>query len=87
MSKRVIEHEVKLETSVKIILAVLAFGVLAHAFTPAFGVKDALAEALEGKLSINLTGPVNIKGKLDLGGTVTCKGCLAATGRKKLIRR
>jgi len=87
MNKRVIEHEVKLEKSVKIILAALAFGVLAHAFTPAFGIKDALAEAIEGTLSINLKGPVKINGKLDLGGAVTCKGCKAPVGRKKLLRR
>lgn len=43
MTKRVIEHEVKLEKSVKIILAALAFGVLAHAFAPAFGVREASA--------------------------------------------
>ena len=43
MTKRVIEHEIKLEKSVKIILAALAFGVLAHAFAPAFSIKEAFA--------------------------------------------
>jgi hypothetical protein len=43
MTKRTIEHEVKLEKSVKIILAALAFGVLAHAFAPAFSINDAMA--------------------------------------------
>lgn len=43
MTKRVIEHEVKLEKSVKLILAVLAFGVLAHLFAPAFSIKEAFA--------------------------------------------
>lgn len=45
MTKRIIEHEIKLEKSVKIILAVLAFGVLAHAFAPAFGIKEANAQS------------------------------------------
>lgn len=48
MTKRVIEHEIKLEKSVKLILAVLAFGLLAHLFAPAFSVKDALAELSGG---------------------------------------
>lgn len=48
MTKRVIEHEIKLEKSVKLILAVIAFGVFAHLFAPAFSVKDALAELSGG---------------------------------------
>ena len=36
MTKRVIEHEIKLEKSVKIILGVLAFGVFLNAFAPVF---------------------------------------------------
>lgn len=63
MTKRVIEHEIKLEKSVKIILAALAFGVLAHVFSPAFSIKDALAE-LEGGLSYS---PFYIK--------LDCSGC------------
>ena len=44
MTKRVVEHEIKLEKSVKIILGVLALGVLLNAFAPAFSVKEAFAE-------------------------------------------
>ncbi len=44
MSDRKITHEVKLQKSVIIILAVLAVGVMANAFAPAFNVKDALAQ-------------------------------------------
>ena len=43
MTKRVVEHEIKLEKSVKIILGVLALGVLLNAFAPAFSVTDAFA--------------------------------------------
>ena len=59
MTKRVIEHEIKFEKSVKIILAALAFGMLAHAFTPAFNIKEALAA------SQHIGG----------AQTVYCKGC------------
>jgi len=43
MTKRVIEHEIKLQKSVIVILAVLAIGVCANAFAPAFEIKNALA--------------------------------------------
>ena len=43
MTKRVVEHEIKLEKSVKVILGVLALGVLLNAFAPAFSVTDAFA--------------------------------------------
>jgi len=44
MTKRVVEHKIKLEKSVKIILGVLAFGVFLNAFAPAFSVRNAFAE-------------------------------------------
>ncbi len=44
MNKRVVEHKIKLEKSVKIILGVLAFGVFLNAFAPAFDVRKAFAE-------------------------------------------
>ena len=43
MNKRVVEHEIKIEKSVKVILGVLALGVLLNAFAPAFDVRKALA--------------------------------------------
>jgi hypothetical protein len=43
MTKRVVEHEIKLEKSVKVILGVLALGVLLNAFAPVFSVREALA--------------------------------------------
>ena len=46
MTKRVVEHEIKLEKSVKIILGVLALGVLLNAFAPAFSVREAFADIL-----------------------------------------
>jgi hypothetical protein len=56
MLDRKITHEVKLQKSVIIILGVLAVGVMANAFAPAFSIKDALAQS----------------GSLDnLGGTIT----------------
>ena len=44
MTKRVVEHEIKLEKSVKIILGVLALGVLLNAFAPVFDVRDVFAD-------------------------------------------
>jgi len=44
MKDRVIEHKVKLEKSVKIILGVLAVGVFLNAFAPAFDVRKAFAQ-------------------------------------------
>ena len=44
MTNRKITHEVKLQKSVIVILAVLAIGVMANAFTPALNVKSALAD-------------------------------------------
>ena len=44
MTKRVVEHEIKLEKSVKVILGVLALGVFLNAFAPAFDVRKAFAE-------------------------------------------
>jgi len=54
---RTVKHEIKLERSVKIILAVFAFGIFLNAFaTPIaqemFGIKPALAESLSGWLDI-----------------------------------
>ena len=43
MTERVVEHKIKLEKSVKIILAVLAVGVFLNAFAPVFNVKKASA--------------------------------------------
>ena len=52
--KRIVTHEIKLEKSTKIILLVMALGILAHAFQFTAPIEDALAETLSGKLSINL---------------------------------
>ena len=46
MTKRVVEHEIKLEKSVKIILGVLALGVLLNAFAPVFSVREAFTGLL-----------------------------------------
>ena len=54
MTKRVIEHEIKLQKSVIVVLGILAIGVFANAFTPAFSVKEALAQSLGGSLDLNL---------------------------------
>ena len=43
MTKRVVEHKIKLEKSVIIILGVLAFGVFLNAFAPVFDVRKAFA--------------------------------------------
>jgi hypothetical protein len=64
MTKRVVEHEIKLEKSVKIILGVLALGVLLNAFAPAFSVTEAFAEWNSHRGS-SLGSPVYI----------SCSGC------------
>ena len=48
MNKRVVEHKIKLEKSVKIILGVLAFGVFLNAFAPVFDVREVFASELFG---------------------------------------
>ena len=48
MNKRVVEHKIKLEKSVKIILGVLAVGVFLNAFAPVFDVRKAFAEIRSG---------------------------------------
>ncbi len=55
MSDRKITHEVKLQKSVIIILGVLAVGVMANAFAPAFNVKDAMAQGLGGEFKVQLS--------------------------------
>ena len=59
MTKRVVEHEIKLEKSVKVILGVLALGVLLNAFAPAFSVRDAFARS--SYLGTDDLNPVFIK--------------------------
>jgi hypothetical protein len=57
MDKRVIEHKIKLEKSVKIILGVLAFGVFLNAFAPAFSVREAFAELYGGsQITVKVSG-------------------------------
>ena len=57
MTKRTVEHEIKLEKSVKVILGVLAFGVFLNAFAPAFDVRKAFAElSSEDHLNVYVTG-------------------------------
>ena len=46
MNKRVVEHKIKLEKSVKIILGVLAFGVFLNAFAPVLDVRKAFAASM-----------------------------------------
>ena len=53
MNKRIIEYEVKLGKSLKVILAVLAIGVLLNAFSPIMSAKSAFAE-LSANETLNL---------------------------------
>ena len=56
MNKRVVEHKIKLEKSVKIILGVLAFGVFLNAFAPAFDVRKAFALDYGDSISVDVSG-------------------------------
>ena len=60
MTKRVVEHKIKLEKSVKIILGVLAFGVFLNAFAPVFDVRNAFADRARLKERGSSTHPVHI---------------------------
>ena len=60
MSNKTIKHEVKLQKSVIVILAVLAIGVCANAFSPAFSIKEALADYESGSISVMLSGGVSL---------------------------
>jgi hypothetical protein len=48
MTNRTIKHEIKLQKSVVVILGLLAIGVCANAFAPAFSIKDAMAQLHSG---------------------------------------
>ena len=58
MTNRTIKYEVKLQTSVVVILGILAFGVFANAFAPAFAIKEALAASshLSGMITVDCLG-------------------------------
>ena len=61
MTKRVVEHEIKLEKSVKVILGVLALGVLLNAFAPAFDVREAFAQLTHNdNVNVKLSGNVTL---------------------------
>jgi|TARA_B110000503_G_C6754280_1_gene252848 hypothetical protein len=60
MSNKTITHEVKLQKSVIVILAIMAFGISAHIFVPAFTVKQALADYLSGDINVSLSGGVSL---------------------------
>ena len=65
MTNRVVEHEIKLEKSVKIILGILAFGVFLNAFAPVFDVRKAFALDSGDNLNVYVTD-----------GSISCRhGC------------
>ena len=62
--KKKVQHEIKLEKSVKVILGVLAIGILLNTFNHKdYGIKEALAELTGG----SYTNPLHIN--------LTCSGC------------
>ena len=62
MTNRTIKHEVKLPKSVIVILGMLAIGLFANAFSPAFSNKEAIAQnfGMENKLNTIALGINNI---------------------------
>ena len=60
MSNKTIKHEIKLQPSVIVILGLLALGVCANAFAPAFSIKEALAQTLGGSVSLYHRGSISI---------------------------
>jgi hypothetical protein len=60
MTKRIIEHKHTLDIKLTIILAVIAIGICANAFIPAFTIKDALADWIDGSMSITVSGGLSV---------------------------
>ena len=58
MTNRTIKHEIKLQKSVIVILGILAVGVFANAFAPAFTIKDAMAQMLGGSFNLTHSGTI-----------------------------
>ena len=63
MSKETITHEIKLQPALLVILGVMAFGILVIAFPNASPIQEAMAEYMNGSLSIRHSG------------YITCSGC------------
>ena len=53
--KRTVTHEIKLEKSVKVILLVFALAIFANAFQFSNPIKDALAERMDGHMSLSIS--------------------------------
>ena len=63
MTNRTIKHEIKLQKSVVVILGILAIGVCANAFAPAFSIKEAMAQLSHGStLYIKHSGSIHTGG-------------------------
>lgn len=60
MTQRTIKHEIKLQKSVVIILAIFAVGIFLNAVIPTMTVKDAFAEIITGTVSLNHSGRITI---------------------------
>ena len=62
MSEKKIVHEIKLPTSLTVILAVLAIGVCANAFGPTLSIKPALAQLKDSaKIYVSHSGWVEVR--------------------------
>ena len=61
MTDKTIKHEIKLQKSVVVILGILAVGIFANAFAPAFSIKEAMAQGLMGSISVDLKHSGRIK--------------------------
>jgi len=58
-NKRVIEHKHTLDIKLTIILALIAIGICANAFMPAFEIKDAFAALRQGDhLNVKISGSI-----------------------------
>ena len=68
MSDRTVKHEVKLQKSVTVILAVIAFGLCANAFAPVFAVKDAMAQLGSMEIKLSNSSPYG-------SFKINCSGC------------
>jgi hypothetical protein len=53
-NKRKIEHQIRFDWTTKLIFAAIAIGILVQAFGPALTIKSAMAEILQGTLTLNI---------------------------------
>ena len=71
MAKETVTHEIKLDRSVKTILWALVVVLMLNAVPQGYFINEAMAEYLDGELTVNLQSSSQNPGYLD----IRCSGC------------